>query len=158
MSFSYAFGSVSLTNRSTAPGDGGNPVRSRHTRRMSVRRSASREGSSPLASIRASVKKSIGLLGQARRCTLGKPGRLGATKAQCPSHSAPCSIQRLIVAISSADNFFLDSSGGMRSSGSCAVIFWYNKLSAGLPGTTIRSSPEPPKRPLSTSSRSLALR
>ena len=44
----------------------------------------------------------MGFLGQARCSTSGKFDRFGVTNAQWPSHSAPCSIQRLIVAISSA--------------------------------------------------------
>ena len=52
---------MSLTNASTSAGAGGRPVRSRLTRRASVRRSASGAGCKPAASSRARMKWSIGI-------------------------------------------------------------------------------------------------
>ena len=57
--------------RRLSSGVGGRPVRSKYSRRMSVRRSASGDGSTPAASSRASTKRSTSLRGQSALCNVG---------------------------------------------------------------------------------------
>ena len=89
---------------------------------MRVALSASGDGARPSASSRARTKKSIGLRHQARSLTAGTLGRTGGTNAQCSRYSAPCSTHALSRAISSGESDFLLLAGGMRSSGSSAMI------------------------------------
>ena len=84
-----------------SPSAGGSPVRSNVTRRSSVSTSASGEGSLASASSRALTKLSIGLRTHSAPATGGTAGRSGGMNAQCDCHSAPWSIHRRRISISS---------------------------------------------------------
>src|SRR5439155_21907650 len=67
----------------------------------------------------------------------GTGGRCAAVNDQCPSHGAPCRIQRFSSSTCSAVSFgFFDFGGGIRSSGSSDVILLMISLSSGWPATT----------------------
>ena len=69
--------------RSTSSGVGGRPVRSKVTRRSSVRLSAGGEGWSPSASSRASTNRSMSEIGQCLSFTDGVGGLPTGRNAQC---------------------------------------------------------------------------
>src|SRR5215213_10540781 len=70
-------------NASTSAGDGGRPVMSRLTRRMSVSRDASGEGRMLSFSRRARTNASIGFRTDASPLTRGTSGRTGLMNDQC---------------------------------------------------------------------------
>ena len=76
-----------------------------------------RTGERPRRSIAASVNRSIGLSGQSACSTSGGAGRSGRRNDQCDFHSAPCSIQRSISAISYSETESSESGGGICCSG-----------------------------------------
>ena len=126
---------MSATKASTTAGSGGRPVRSRATRRASVRRSASGAGARPSASSRARMKRSIGVRTQADSFTAGRSGRAGGMNDQWGSYSPPAAIHRFRRAFWSAESVFLACGGGITSSGSSEKIRSSMTLESGSPGT-----------------------
>ncbi len=145
---------MSFTKASTSSGFGGSPIRSRLSRRASVRRSASGAGFRPRFSSSASTKASIGLRTHALSLTSGTAGRVGGISDQCFSYSAPWATHRLSVSFWAAVSVFFVFGGGIRSDSSSEKIRWMAALSSGLPGTIASASIAWSR----TSSRSFALR
>ena len=89
---------------------------------MSVLLSVSGDGWRPFLLSVSKIKESMGLRTQRGRPVLGSLVSWTGKNAQWPSHSAPCSIQVLMVLISELVSSFLNSGGGMTSSGSSDLI------------------------------------
>ena len=150
-------------------GVGGNPVKSKYSRRASVIRSASGEGVAPLAAILASSRRSMSFRGQSRRRISPRlalafesasrrdaatSGRCGAIYAQCGSYFAPALIHRRKSSTSAAESGgFFDSRGGIRTSGSSLATRVINSLPSASRGTIAHSV-----APSSRSSRNSAFR
>ena len=128
----------SFRNVSTSSIVEGKPIRSNESQRISVRRSASRVGSSLARRIRRSTKRSIGFRDQVSSTSVGGLRRFGGMKDQCRVNSAPSLIHAHNAARSAAESDLLLSGGGILSSASSASIRRTNSLSSGLPGTIAR--------------------
>ena len=107
-------------------------------------------GSAPAAASRRRMNRSIGLSsGPEPLETSGTSGRLGGRYAQCPFHSAPCSIQARIRSTCSASTACArPSAGGIRISSSSEAIRSKSSLSSGLPGHEDRRVLGLPEQPL----------
>src|SRR5262245_21086017 len=116
--FSNASGAVSATNASTSSPDGGSPVRSRYTRRTSVRLSASPTGLSPFLSSSARRNESMGDLTQAAFFAAGGAAFFGLTNDQ---NSRP---------FTRSISYFLGAAAALPSRGSGAPILTHASKSA----------------------------
>ena len=110
-------------------------MRSRLTRRIRVRLSASSPGSSPASRIRCNTKASTGLRTQSSLPAAGNSGWVGTMYAQCGWYSPPASIQRRSASISSLERRFPVSDGGIRSAGSAWATRRTSSLASASPGT-----------------------
>ena len=82
---------MSFTNASTSAGVGGSPVRSKVSRRMSVRRSAGAAGLRLFASSFARINRSTGVMHHVPFFTAGNAGRRTGWNDQCELREADVS-------------------------------------------------------------------
>ena len=118
--------------------DGGNPVRSRLTRRSHSASPAAPAGPIPSASNLASTNASIGSRTHSPRFTTGTSGSTGRTTDQCSLHGAPSAIHCRSAATSAAPSLGPCSGFGITSSSSSVVTRRIISDSSGRPGTIVR--------------------
>ena len=128
----------SARNMASSCSVGGSPSRSKASRRSSVRRLAGGDMDNPAACCRAWMKVSTALrAGESPSVgTVGGGRRTGGTSDQCRRNSPPWAIHRLIKSCWALVSRRLDSSGGIRTSGSLLETFCQRRLFCGWPATS----------------------
>ena len=137
--FEYALSVLSARYASTCAGVGGNPVRSKLKRRMSVTLSACVAGESLFCFRRDNIKASIGLVIHLF-FNSGTPGRVGASHAQCSSQFAPSATHCFSNSRCASVSVLPESAGGICSSASALKMRRTSSLFSGALGTTVNAS------------------
>ncbi len=151
---------MSATNTAICAWDGGRPVRSRLTRRSSVPLAACGDGVTPASACLAAMKTSTAFFAHARESVgeLYSSWRTGFLNAQCRSYSPPALTHSLNSVTCSGARRLFDSGGGIRVSGSVAVMRANSSLLAKSPGSIARTPSRASVAPSRVSRRIPALR